>query len=211
MTGFQVVLGGDFAGKSEVLSRLPRADWHVVSYDDPNLQDFPVVRRVRGSLFFEALRHLHRPYSPELVFSLLHPVVWYLHDETVRCAREGPTVVDSYYFKLLAKGVIRGIADPATAALWRAMPQPDGVVFLDVDPDVAWQRSRGPANLNPFEHYGPQPTYAAFVAYQRDLRAAMLAEVRDLRVTVVDGAGPPDEVAARVRAVLRTVPDRVAR
>ena len=204
MTGFWTLLGGDACGKSEVLRRLGRSGWRPVSYDDPYARDVPVVRRLRSSLFFDAYTHLGRPYSPELAFSLLTPVVWYLRDEAVRHARQGPTLVDSYYFKLLAKGLLTGIADPATAALWRSLPQPEGVVFLDVDPEVAWRRAGGAAGLNPFEHYGAEPTRDGFVSYQRDLRAAMLREVGhlDLRVVAADRAS--GQVAEAVRAALGT-------
>jgi hypothetical protein len=203
---FWAVLGGDFAGKSEALRRLPPGGWQVVSYDDPHVRDYPVIRRLRRTLFLDAYLHIGRPYSAELAFSLLTPIVWYLRDEAVRRAREGPTLVDSYYFKLLGKGIVSGIADPATTALWRSFPQPRGVVFLNVDPEVAWQRTGGPANINPFEHYGTEPSRDSFIGFQRDLRAAMLHEIRDLDVTVVDASRPPHEVAADVEAALRVGP-----
>jgi hypothetical protein len=204
MSEFWTVLGGDYSGKSATLRRLARDGWQVVSYDDPYVRDFPVVRRLRSGLFFEAYRRVGRPYPAPLAFSLLTPIVWYLREEALRLAGRGPTVVDSYYLKLLAKGVVTGIADPATAALWRSFPQPRGVVFLDVDPAVAWARSGGAARLNPFEHHGSEPTRAGFVAFQRDLRAAMLREIADLDVHVVDGNRAPERVAADVRAALGT-------
>lgn len=203
MNGFWTALGGDFAGKSETLRSLSAAGWQVVSYDDPYVRAFPVIRRLRTSLFFDAYRRLGRPYSAELAFSLLTPIVWYLRDEALRRAGDGPTLVDSYYFKLLAKGVISGIADPETITLWRSFPRPRGVVFLNVDPEVAWRRVGDPGNLNPFEHYGSEPSYHSFIGFQRDLRAAMLHEVRDLDITVVDANRPAGRVATDVEAALR--------
>jgi len=202
VNGFWVVLGGDYSGKSETLRRLAAEGWRVVSYDDPYLHGFPVVRALRSTLFFDAYRRIGRDYSPELAFSLLTPVVWHLRDEALRGAGQGPTLVDSYYFKLLAKGIISGIADPATVALWRSFPAPEGVVFLDVDPDLAWRRAGGAAGLNPVEHYGPEATYDSFIGYQRDLRAAMLHEVRDVGLTLVDASRSTDLVIADLRAAL---------
>ena len=201
MSGFWVLLGGDSCGKSEVLRQLGGRGWRTVSYDDAHAADVPVVRRLVSSLFFDAYTCLDRPYSRELTFSLLTPVVWYLRDEALRQAALGPTLVDSYYFKLLAKGRLTGIADPATAALWRSLPQPDGVVFLDVDPELAWARSGG--ELNPFEHYDREPTRDGFIRYQRDLREAMLHEVRHLDMRIVPADRSRDLVAERVRASIR--------
>jgi hypothetical protein len=202
MNGFWTLLGGDYAGKSETLRRLARDGWQVVSYDDPYVRDFPVVRRLRSGLFFEAFRRVGRPYPAPLAFSLLTPIVWYLREEALRSARRGPTIVDSYYLKLLAKGIVTGIADPATAALWRSFPPPQGVVYLDVEPAVAWERSGGAGRLNPFEHHGSEPTRDGFVGFQRDLRSVLLHEIADLDVRLVDANQPPEAVATRVREAL---------
>jgi len=202
VSGFRVLLGGDYAGKSEAMRRLPAGAWRTVSYDDPYILDFSVVRGSRRKMFFEAFSDIGPRYSTELAFSLLPPVVWHLRDQALREARSGPTVVDSYYYKLLAKGLVSGIADPGTVAVWRSFPRPDGVVFLDVDPEVAWGRVGRVADLNPIEYHGPQPGRDAFLRYQRDLRAAMLAELRGLDVLTVDANRPPGQVAADVHAAL---------
>jgi thymidylate kinase len=203
VTEFWALLGGDFSGKSETLRALAAEGWQVVSYDDPYLHRVPVIRELRSRLFFDAYCRIGREYSPKLVFSLLTPIVWYLRDEALRQAERGPTLVDSYYFKLLAKGIVSDIADAATIALWRSFPPPRGVLFLDVDPHLAWHRAGGAAGLNPFEHYGTEATCDSFISYQRDLRAAMLYEVQDLDVVVVDANRSPDLVTMDVRAALR--------
>jgi hypothetical protein len=209
VTVFWTALGCDFSGKSQTLRQVARDGWQIVSYDDPYVCDFPVLRRVRSGLFFEAYRRIGRPYSAALTFSLLTPMVWYLRDEALRREKYGPTLVDSYYFKLLAKGIVTGIADRETAALWRSFPAPRGVVFLDVNPEVAWDRAGGAANLNPFEHYGPEPTRDGFVTFQRDLRTALLREVRDLEVVMVDANASLDRVSAQVcEALPRPCPVR---
>jgi hypothetical protein len=202
MTGFWTVLGCDFAGKSLMLRQLAAEGWPVISYDDPYVRDRPVIRQVRSGLFFDTYRQVGHGYSGELAFSLLTPMVWYLRDEVLRRAHDGPALVDSYYFKLLAKGIVTGIADRETVTLWRSFPPPRGAIFLDVDPEVAWERAGGAANLNPFEHYGREPTRDNFVAFQRDLREAILHEVRDLDVLVLNADPAPGRVLEAVRESL---------
>lgn len=206
MTRFWTVLGGDYAGKSEVLATLRRkTGWPVISYDDPYVDAHPVVRWLRKFAFFEAYSRVGQPYSAELAFSLLTPIALYLRDEVVRMAAHGPAVVDSYYYKLLAKGIVTGIADEDICALWRSLlqPRPQGVVFLDVAPDVAWKRACG--SVNPFEYHGTEPTREGFTRFQLDLRSVMLDQIRDLPVVVVDANGPAEDVAADVIAALQQI------
>lgn len=203
MSGFWTVLGGDYSGKSHALRTLAADGWRIVSYDDPYVRRYPVIRSLRNQLFFDAYRGIDRPYSAYLVFSLLTPIAWFLRDEALRQAAHGPTVVDSYYFKLLAKGVITGITDPETRTLWRSFPQPDGVIYLDVPGPVAWRRAGGPEHLNPFEHYGPEPNRDRFLDFQRDLRDAMRHEIRHLDVVTIDATASRAQVTRELRAVLR--------
>lgn len=204
MTQFWTVLGGDYAGKSEVLHRVGHeTGWQVISYDDPYLHAHPIVRWLRESAFFEAYSQVGQPYSADLAFSLLTPIVLYLRDEVLRTAAHGPAVVDSYYYKLLAKSIITGLADEPASAIWRSLlhPIPQGVVFLDVAPEVAWNRSCG--IVNPFEYYGAEPTWEGFARFQQDLRNVMLDQIKELPVLVVDANRAAAEVATDVIAALR--------
>jgi len=206
MSRFWAVLGADYAGKSEVLQTVRReTGWQVISYDDPYVEGHRVVQWLREFAFFEAYRRFGRPYSAELVFSLLTPVVLYLRDEAVRMSAHGPAVVDSYYYKLLAKGIITGIADEHACAVWRSWlrPQPQGVVFLDVAPEVAWTRASG--TVNPFEYHGTEATWEGFARFQRDLRGVMLDEIKELPSVKVDANGPAVSVAADVITALQQI------
>ncbi|MGD0065029.1 MAG: hypothetical protein ABSB76_16480 [Streptosporangiaceae bacterium] len=206
MKEFWTVLGADYAGKSEALRRLrTETGWQVISYDDPYLHGRPVVRWLRESGFFEAYTKVGRAYSADLAFSLLTPIVLHLRDEVLRTAAHGPAVVDSYYYKLLAKGVITGLADERAGAIWRALlqPRPAGVVFLDVAPHVAWHRAGGA--VNPFEYYGAEPTWEGFARFQRDLRGVMLDQIKGLPAVVIDANRPAEAVAADVISALRQI------
>jgi thymidylate kinase len=204
MTDFWVLLGPDFAGKSSALARgRDEVGWQVVSHDDAFVDGFPLVRTLRGCWVDEALRHAGTRYSAELVLTVLHAVILHQRDELLRrAAGPGPVVMDSYYYKVLAACTLLGVTHETVFAAWRAMPQPKGVVYLDVPPEVTWERSGQGARATAFEHYGPAATHDGFVRMQRDLRAAMLAEIRDLPVTVLDATAAPDAVLAKVAAAI---------
>ncbi|MEU3983402.1 hypothetical protein AB0F77_25510 [Streptomyces sp. NPDC026672] len=203
MTGFWTLLGPDFSGKSTVLSRLHTAhDWHVVSYDDRYLESAPLIRRLREMWVDDAFVWSGRRYSPELVLAVLHPIVLHLRDELARAAGRERVVVDSYYYKLLSKCALLGVEDSGVFAAWRSFPQPEGVVYLDVSSEVAWERSGRGQRINPFEHFGERPTEAGFTRLQDELRGALLKETSELPLTVVDADAPPEAVLDQVRAAL---------
>lgn len=126
----------------------------------------------------------------------------HLRDELARAADRERVVVDSYYYKLLAKCALTGLEHEQTFAYWRSFPQPRGVLYLDVAPEVAWGRSGRGSRLNPFEYLGAEPELPGFTRLQSELRGALLKEVAELPLTVIDAAAPPDAVLAEVLAVM---------
>ncbi|MGW3158326.1 dTMP kinase [Streptomyces sp. NPDC001089] len=209
MTGFWTLLGPDFSGKSTVLNRLhTEHDWHVVSYDDRYLESAPLIRRLREMWIADAFAWSGRRYTPELVLAVLHPIVLHLRDELARAADLERVVVDSYYYKLLSKCALLGLEDSEMFAAWRSFPQPEGVIYLDVSPETAWQRSERGVRINPFEHFGARPTRDGFLRLQGELRGALLKEASELPLTVLDADAPPRTVLDQVLAALGTRAER---
>ncbi len=207
MTAYWTLLGPDFAGKSTVLDRLRRHHgWHVVSYDDQYLKDHPFIRGLRRRWVVDGYPQAGGRYSAELLLAALHPIVLHLRDQIALAEHaDRPVVVDSYYYKLLAKCRLLGLEHRPTFDVWRALPGPRGVVYLDVPPPEAWRRSGDGARLNLFEHHGDRPTEAGFLRLQAQLRPALLAEIGDVPMTAVDGTAELAEVVTEVRAAVETV------
>jgi thymidylate kinase len=197
---FWTLVGPDSSGKSTVLDLLHREHgWRVVSYDDEYLDAYPLIRQLRERWVDDAFVWSGRRYSSELVLSALHPIVLHLRDEIARSAGPAPVIVDSYYYKLLAKCTLLGLHHEPTFDIWRSFPQPAGVFWLEVPPALAWRRSGRGDRLNPFEHYGTVPGRAGFTRLQGDLRATVLAEVGDVPVIRVDGRRTPEVLVAVIR------------
>ncbi len=200
---FWTLLGPDFAGKSTLLGRLHDVHgWHVVSYDDRYLDGYPLIRELRKNWVDDAFAWTGRRYSAELVLSVLHPIVLHLRDELARAAARDRVIVDSYYYKLLAKCRLLGVDHPPLFDYWRSFGQPRGVLYLDLPPEDAWLRSGRGSALNAFEHHGTPTGHTGFVRLQSELRTAMLAEVERLPLTVIDATRPPESVLAEVLASL---------
>lgn len=200
MTEFSVLLGPDYVGKSTVLGALAARGWNVVASDD---ERFPVLRALRLLWFGEVLPEIGRRYSRSMAMAVLNPLVVHLRDQVeLLTASGGPVVVDSYYYKLMAKLQMADLLTLDILSSWLELPRPARVVFLDARPELTWERTRGGAELNPLEHYGRWPTRASFVRYQRDLREQLLAAAAAVPTTTVDATADLASVVDRVEAAL---------
>lgn len=203
MKPFWTLLGPDFAGKSTVLARLKdEYGWQVVSHDDKFLDNHPLISTLRACWVDEALVWAGERYSTELVVAVLHAVILHQRDELARQTGSTPVVIDSFFYKVLAACSLLDITHQPTFDYWRSFRPPEGVIYLEVPTDVTWERSGRGTGVSPFEHYGPEVTHDGFVRMQTDLRDRMLAEVKGLPLTVVDGTAPPDTVLAKVRSAV---------
>jgi len=207
---FAVLLGPDFAGKSTALARLRAGNpaRRILSTDEDFLaaEHRPIaqLRRVAG----EVIGALGTDFSPDFLVGLLQTAVVHLRDELLReepvheGPRRGPLLVDSYYYKILAKCTLAGAGDNPMLAWWRSFPQPVRVVYLDVSPAAAWRRCDRGHGLNPLEHYGRRPDFERFARYQADLSALMFEEIRHLPVTVLGERTDPAQTAREIEEAL---------
>lgn len=205
-TRFAVLLGPDYAGKSTTMARLADepSPWELVSVDDAFLApQHALLARLRRDLVGDVLSSLGDAYSPDFVAGLMQLAVLHLRDRVERADPDRPVLVDSYYYKMLAKCRLAGVPGNPMFDWWRSFPQPDRVVYLDVPPQTAWLRSRDGAAANRLEHYGDRADRDSFTAYQADLGKLLLEEVSHLPVTVVEEQDSVVRVARAVREALQ--------
>ncbi|GAA1032781.1 hypothetical protein GCM10009557_32370 [Virgisporangium ochraceum] len=202
VTGFSVVLGPDYAGKSTLISALAARGVRCVSYDPGFVRpECSLVDDLRDGFVTRAMPGVDTAYSRDFVLTLLQTSVVYLRDQALDTGRGGPVVVDSYYYKILAKCRLTGLVNDRMFAWWRSFPEPSRVIYLDVDPATAWRRSDNGARLNAFEHYGAVPTWEGFRRFQIDLRRLMVEEIGTVPIHPVDG---PDSIERTVAALRHT-------
>ncbi|MEU6094320.1 hypothetical protein [Streptomyces sp. NPDC047079] len=185
---FYVLLGPDGAGKSsvmaEVAARLP--GWRTLSTDDAFLEpSHALLGALRRHVVEDVLPNLGTSYSADFLASLLQTAVVHLKDQVERQDGNAPLLMDSYYYKILAKCRLAGARQNPMYTWWRSFPRPRAVLYLDVSPATAWRRSAAGARLNPLEHFGERPEWLGFEDYQKSLRKLMLEEVRDVPVTII--------------------------
>ncbi len=201
---FCVLLGPDYAGKSSVLGELTRAasPWRCVSVDDDALApEHRLLADLRRRLARDVLPGLGSAYSDDFLAGLLQLAVLHLRDR-VLAAGDAPVLVDSYYYKILAKCRLAGVRENPMFGWWRTFPLPARVIWLDVSPATAWRRSGEGAGTNPLEYYGDRPEWPDFEEYQTDLRKVMLEETGRLPMTVVAEQDGVARTAAAVGEVL---------
>ncbi|GAA1571310.1 MULTISPECIES: hypothetical protein [Streptomyces] len=202
---FHVLLGPDGAGKSSVMRRLAAQlpDWRLVSTDSAFVApEHDLVNRLRQDVHEHLLPGLGTAYSADFMASVLQTAVVHLRDQLDGPDPRVPVLVDSYYYKILAKCRMAGVRDSRLYSWWRSFPQPARVVFLDVSPETAWHRRADGARLNALEYEGRDGHWADFERYQKNLRKILLEEVRDVPVTVLAEQSDPDRAARAVLEVL---------
>lgn len=201
---FSVLLGPDYAGKSSVVRALAADGWHCVSYDREFVEpECSLVDDLRDGFVTRALPGMGSAYSADFLITLLQTSVVYLRDHTLRAAPGRQVITDSYYYKVLAKCVLKGLVNESIFAWWRSFPPPTRVIYLDVDPETAWLRSGEGLRLNPFEYYGEAPTREGFHRFQADLRRLMLREVGPLPVNVLTASGGVGQAVDEIRRITR--------
>ncbi len=202
---FSVLLGPDGAGKSSVMGRLARTlpEWRLLSTDSAFVApEHALISRLRRDLHDHLLPGLGAAYSVDFLAGVLQTAVIHLRDQVRDSDPRVPLLVDSYYYKILAKCRMAGVQDSRMYSWWRSFPQPSRVVFLDVPPETAWRRRGDGTQLNVLEHDGEDADWAGFERYQKSLRKMLLEETRDLPVTMLPQHPDADHAAEAVREVL---------
>ncbi|SEP92707.1 Thymidylate kinase [Streptomyces sp. yr375] len=185
---FCVLLGPDGAGKSSVMGQLAEAlpEWRMVSTDSAFVApEHALVSRLRRDLHDHLLPGLGTAYSVDFLASVLQTAVVYVRDQVAGGDPRTPVLVDSYYYKILAKCRLAGVGDSRLYSWWREFPQPSRVVFLDVSPESAWRRRGDGAQLNILEHDGADADWPGFERYQKNLRKLLLEETSALPLTIL--------------------------
>jgi len=201
---FCVLLGSDFSGKSSALREIAkRSSWRAVSYDDEHVpEQYSFIRRLKPDLVGTILPGIAR-FSPDMLLGWLHVTELYIRDASQELLQAGENVLaDAYFYKMVAKCVLRGLGGDPIVQSWRAFPPPDRIIFLRMPPELLAERVPELSRLNALEHYGAEATRDGFLAFQRDLQDRMLEEVRGLPVDILDGATPREALVEQVLAIL---------
>jgi len=195
---FFVLLGGDGVGKSTTLSLINKEGWKVVSYSQEHVPgNYVAVSSIAKTVRDKAIPQF-ATFSSEFRSAYYHLFVAYLHDVVEKALAESHVLCDSYYYKFLAKEQVnRGNA--RVLSVWRTLRKPDKIIFLDLAPEVAFERvtkvrilQKNELNLN------ADPSKNSFVQFQTQLVQQMLTECADVPIDFVDTAYPPKKVAEQV-------------
>lgn len=186
---FGVLVGIDGSGKTTLLKQLsgnnvPTENWtNLRSYPDPLVlaPESPTEIRQRLSPLTRAM----------FIGGLLIAEYEYLVRPKLK--QNNSVLLDSYYFKLLAKESIYQKVDPVFYNLCDELPRPDIVFFLEMDPREAYKRKIMHAPLSPYE-YTNAGTDEDFVNFQTRLIELIESFLKNIQTVRINGMNPPDIV-----------------
>ncbi|WP_328485572.1 dTMP kinase [Streptomyces zaomyceticus] len=119
----------------------------------------------------------------------------------------GVTVMDGWYYRNIAKTLIREPLDPLwVESLFAPVPEPDLTALLDTPPEIAWQRREGfkDTELGRWDGFHGPPA-ESFHAYQSVVREHLrrMARERGWLVLSPDPTRSPEETADAVVSEFR--------
>lgn len=196
---FLVLLGIDGSGKSTLLSGLASAGVQTASWQDLRSHDVPATLAPDAPT---AIKNRLTPLA-RAMFIGGHLVAQYEYLVRPRLEAGVTTVLDSYYYKLLAKERLLGFAHPALEDLCAELPQPDGIIYLEVNPRESLRRKAG--RLSPYEHFDDAGG-DSYVAFQSQLARALRSATDDApeRVTL-DGSKTRDSLLPDALHAITTI------
>jgi dTMP kinase len=201
-----VLVGMDGSGKTTILQHLGNQGLCVSSWKALNAVpipngkgalDEPTIRYIRGLPYGNYVNHL-QPFSrAAFVLSLAFAEYEYL----IRPSLDRGTIVtsDSYYIRPLAKELARGKSPATVLHALRGLPDPELVIFLDVSPQVAFDRKRGIVSEHEVMKEGTFPDFASF---QREVDQLCKGLTCGMRTVTIDADRSACVVAAEVRQIV---------
>lgn len=196
---FVVLLGIDGSGKSTLIERtqvsgVVATDWRELrNHELPQMLVPDAPTHIKATL----------PSLSRAMFVGGHLVAQYEYLVRPRLVAGHSVALDSYYFKLLEKERMLGFAHPSLEFLCQELPQPDAIVFVDIPPEISYERRKG--TISPYEYYD-DGSKADYVRFQSDLRERLLDRISSENDhVVVDGLCGEEELFERVTLNLKEI------
>jgi thymidylate kinase len=200
---FLVICGIDGSGKTTLIDRIchdfPQCEvshWQrlLTLGDQCPLNGFPLNTTAPADYI-----HTLSPMQRALYVSTL---LWVEYETFIKPALDqGKMVIaDSYYYKFFAKEQVFRQSHPLLFDLLTALPQPDQVIVLDLEPEHCYTRKR---HTTAYETNGT--TQEEYLQFQRQVRLHLLEVVRTHQdnFVIFDASYPDDSVYNSIKDFLR--------
>lgn len=125
-------------------------------------------------------------------------------------ARGEVVIMDRYKYTGIVRDVIRGLDEGVVRSLYAFAPDPDLLIYLDIDPAVAYRRKKERGLAIGFyesarDLYGHMPEEEGFVAFQGLCRRRYEQVLPQARLLKLDGSRPAATLNAEILASVEAV------
>lgn len=199
---FVVMIGMDGSGKSTVLQSLIERGLKVADWKD--LREYEEIS-YSAPEEPHTIRNRLKPLSRSL-FVASHIVAEYEYLIEPIINKGISIVLDSYYYRSLAKEAIYGKNDPIFHTICTSLPQPDYIIDLKVDPEIAFERKvkarAGTLGVSEFYH---EPTLSDFINFQKRVRDLISIYTNRIPIMEIDSSQKREEVLREVMSCLEGI------
>lgn len=192
---FFCLLGGDGAGKTTLLDALALRHPEIVTLSWKQLSNVTLLPDILPGLSPQDTLQRLGPRSRAAQFCYLAALEYEMVIEPALIAGK-TVVVDSYWYKFVAKMQVLDLAAPFLYTVCQALPRPERIIYLDTPVELALERK---SSINFFECNGE---IANFLSFQRAIRKTMLEYVGSIPLTFIGGHLKANDMLDQAQAII---------
>ncbi len=193
-----VLLGSDFSGKTTLLNKIKLSGNPIVCGGPEEIlasDSTGTLMHLMG-LFNKHVQNADSSFSQDFILTSFQMYLVGMKNWIEQQPRGSCVLIDSYFYKVLAKCRIKNWKEDHIFEYWRSFEKPETVFWLNTPVTILWQRVSQQKSINKLESFSYNTkNEQAFQSFQELLRQKIKEEVTGIPlVEVIHGQSLDEQV-----------------